>query len=424
MDVGFPEALLILGVLLTVTAGLSGWLHGTVLSISVLSVLAGMALSYGDVVEASPGAEIVVLTVELALILTLFSDGLFAERELLRNEWHAPARALVFAMPITLTLLALCAKLLFDELSWAEAFLVGAVLSPTDPVITSAIVTAQRVPRLIRHTLNLESGLNDGLALPFVLFFLVLATHADSAGSEAAHLLGEALAGGLIGVGLAFVGGRALPLLPGGGIRGKYEGVYALGLAFGAFGLAEVTFGNGLIAVFVAGIALAVARHDVPDAFSHFNESVSATFQVITFFVFGALIVATGWDGSNAALGLFIAFALVVARPAAVLLSLLGIGIPPAQKLFIAWFGPKGVASMLFGLLVVNSADPNRTLVFDIVSFTVLASILAHGLTDTLGANWIERRISRGLDQHDVREGIEGDEDEPGRAVMPPAGGE
>ncbi len=420
MAVGFPEALLIIGALLVAAAALSGWLHGTVLSISVLSVLAGVALSRAGVVEASPGAELVVLTVELALILTLFSDGLFAERELVRKEWHAPARALVIAMPITLVLLALCAKLLFGELSWAEAFLVGAVLSPTDPVITSAIVTAQRVPRLIRHTLNLESGLNDGLALPFVLFFLVLATESDGAGEEALRLLGEAVVGGLIGVGLALLGGRILPYLPGGGITGKYEGVYALGLAFAAFGVAEVTYGNGLISVFVAGIALAVARHDIPDAFSHFNESVSASFQVITFFVFGALIVATGWDGDVLPLAAFIAFALIAARPAAVFLSFLGIRLPLSQKLFIAWFGPKGVASMLFALLVLNSADPNRTLVFDIASFTVLASILAHGLTDTLGANWIERHVSRGGDEDDIGEGVEADEDDAGETVVPP----
>jgi len=420
VDVGFPEALLIIGVLLLAAAALSGWLHGTVLSISVLSVLAGMVLSEAGIVEASPGAEIVVLTVELALILTLFSDGLFAERELVRREWHAPARALVIAMPITLLLLALCAKLLFSELSWAEAFLLGAVLSPTDPVVTSAIVTAQRVPRLIRHTLNLESGLNDGLALPFVLFFLVLATESDGAGGEALHLLAEAIVGGLMGVGLAFLGGRALPYLPGAGITGKYEGVYALGLAFAAFGLAEVTYGNGLISVFVAGIALAVARHEIPDAFSHFNESVSASFQVITFFVFGALIVATGWEGGVLSLAIFIAFALLAARPAAVLLSFLGIGLPFRQKLFIAWFGPKGVASMLFALLVLNSADPNRTLVFDIASFTVLASILAHGLTDTVGADWIHRHVSGGGDEDDVGEGVEADEDETGEAVVPP----
>jgi sodium/hydrogen antiporter len=324
-------------------------------------------------------------------------------------------------MPVTLVLLALAAKLLFPALTWAEAFLLGAVLSPTDPVVTSAVVTSARVPRVIRHTLNLESGLNDGLALPFVLFFLVLSTHSGGPAAEAAQLAGEALVGAAIGIALALAGGRALALLPGGGITAKYEGIYALGLGLAAFGLAEQTFGNGLIAAFVAGIALAVARHEMPESFAHFNETVSATFQVITFIVFGALIVATGWEGNTVALLAFIAFALLVARPAAVWASFVGVALPRPYKLFIAWFGPKGVASMLFALFVLSSTAEDRTLVFDIASFTVLASILAHGLTDTLGAAWIERRLRNSAepDEDDVGEPVEPHQDDAGDPVVP-----
>ena len=409
MNLTFAEALLILGALLAAAAALSGWFRGTVLSISVLSVVTGVGLALLDVVDVNSGAESVVFLVELALILTLFSDGLFVESELLRRHWGPPARALVLAMPLTLVLLALAGKALFPELTWTEAFLLGAVLSPTDPVVTSAVVTSRRVPRVIRHTLNLESGLNDGLALPFVLFFLALATAEGSPGGEAARLTGEAVAGALIGIALAFVAARLLPRLPGGGMEPKYEGTYALGLGLLAFGLADVTYGNGLIAAFVAGIALAAARHDIPEAFQEFNESVSAVFQIGTFFVFGALIVATGWNHSVWPLLVFIAFALLVARPAAVLLSFLGVTMPAPHKLFIAWFGPKGVASMLFALLVLNSTTRDRTLVFDIASFVILTSILAHGLTDTVGARWIERRLGPSVDRedYDVGEGVE-----------------
>jgi NhaP-type Na+/H+ or K+/H+ antiporter len=299
----------------------------------------------------------------------------------------------VIAMPMTLILLALAAKVLFPELSWSEAFLLGAVLSPTDPVVTSAVVTSERVPRVVRHTLNVESGLNDGLALPFVLFFLVLAAPGGNPARETGELAGEAVLGAALGIALALAAGRLLPHLPGGGITAKYQGAYALGVGFAAFGLADVTYGNGLIAAFVAGIALAATRRDIPATFLEFNESVSAIFQIATFFVFGALIVATGWDQSVLPLLAFIAFALLVARPAAVLLSFVGVQLPRPYKLFIAWFGPKGVASMLFALLVLNSTVGDRTLVFDVASFVILASILAHGLTDTVGARWIERRL-------------------------------
>src|SRR5215211_2928913 len=396
MDIGFGEAVLIVGSILALTAFLSGWFHGTVLSISVLSVLAGVVLSAGGLLDPDPNAAVVVFLVEIALLLTLFSDGLYAERELLRRQWHAPARALVIAMPITLLLLAVVAKGLFGELTWAEAFLLGAVLSPTDPVVTSTVVTSQNVPAVIRHTLNLESGLNDGLALPLVLFFLVLAAKEGGALEEAGQLLGEVGVGAIIGIGVAALGAWSLGHAPGGHILRKYEGVYGLGLAFVSFGFAEVAYGNGLIAAFVAGIALAAGRIELPDAFADFNETVSGAFQVMTFVVFGALIVTTGWFvGNSLALAAFILFALLVARPAAVLLSFVGVDLPMSQKLFVAWFGPKGVASMLFALLVINSDVIHRALVFDIASFVILASILSHGLTDTVGADWLRRYTDR-----------------------------
>ncbi len=149
-----------------------------------------------------------------------------------------------------------------------------------------------------------------------------------------------------------------------------------------------------MIAAFVGGIALGAAEHEITDRFADFSENVSTIFQVLTFFVFGAIIVATGYDGS-------------VWRPARVHRlraagraaggghrALAGTGLPRPHKLFIAWFGPKGVASMLFALLVLDGTVGERTLVFDVAAFVILASILAHGLTDTVGARWIERRMS------------------------------
>jgi NhaP-type Na+/H+ or K+/H+ antiporter len=252
------------------------------------------------------------------------------------------------------------------------------------------------VPARVRHTLNLESGLNDGLALPFVLFFLVLASPSGNAATEATNLVGEAAFGAVVGVVVGMIGGRLHHQLPGGGITARYEGIYAIGFALLAFGVADVTFGNGLIAAFVAGIAMGAAERDVPEAFVEFSENVSSIFQVITFFVFGALIVATGYDRDIWPLVGFILAALLVARPAAIMLAFLRERMPNPLKLFIAWFGPKGVASMLFALLVLNSDAGSRTLIFDVAAFTILASIVAHGLTDTVGAGWIKRRMGPG----------------------------
>jgi NhaP-type Na+/H+ or K+/H+ antiporter len=396
VDVSFDLALLVVGALLLAAAALSGWLRGAVLSISVLSVGAGVALAELDVITVDPTAKGILYVVELALILTLFSDGLVVEDELLRTHWTPAALALVVAMPLTLVLLALAAGVLFPTLTWQEACLLGAVLSPTDPVVTSTVVTDERLPATVRHTLNLESGLNDGLALPLVLFFLALATGAESPGTEAVKLAGEALAGAAVGVGLAFAASWLLGRLPR-GVEHKFVGVYAVALAFLAFGIAEETgWANGLIAVFVGGIGFGAFRHALSEDVLGFNESLSALFQVITFTAFGALIVATGWSSSSGRLALFIAFALFVARPVAVMVAFLPIREPLPNKLFMAWFGPKGVASMLFALLVLNSSDAHRTLVFDVASFTIITSIVLHGLSDTVGANVLVRWLGTG----------------------------
>jgi NhaP-type Na+/H+ or K+/H+ antiporter len=398
MEIGFGNALLVVGLLLTVAAALSGVMRGTVLSISVLAVALGMVLALTDVVSIDAGDESIVHVITIALLLTLFSDGLVVEGELLARHWGPPARALAVAMPITLVLLAVGAHTLFPGIGWIEAFLLGAVLAPTDPVVTSAVVTSQRVPAVVRHTLNLESGLNDGLALPIVLFFLAAATPGVGAGSEGARVLGEAAFGAVLGVIFGVIGGRLHHHLPGGGITRRYEGLYAIGVGLAAYGVADVTFGNGLIAAFVTGIVLGAAEHDIPRKFIDFSDNVSAVFQVLTFFIFGALIVATGYHQSIWRLAVFVPFALLVARPAAVLLSLAGTRLPRVQRLFIAWFGPKGVASVLFALLVLDRGVQHGRLIFDVAAFVVLSSIVSHGLTDTVGSKWIEQRMRRRAD--------------------------
>ena len=393
MELGFGEVLLFGGALLAAAAALSGVFRGTVLSVSVLGVGAGLLLAGTDVIEVSADDDAVIYLIELALIITLFSDGLEVDRELLTVHWSPPVRALILAMPITMALLALCAKGLFPDLSWAEAFLLGAVLSPTDPVVTSAVVRTRSVPESVRHTLNLESGLNDGLALPVVLFFIILASPGGDAGQEGLELLGETGVGAVIGVALGLFAGWLTRHLPMGGLARRYDGIYALGIGVLAFGLADVTFGNGFIATFTCGIALGLAEHDIADDFEVFSENLSTILSVLTFFVFGALIVAVGYGGVVVLVILFAAFALLVARPLAVALSMFRVSLPGTHQAFIAWFGPKGVASMLFALFVLQSTVGERDLIFEIAAFAILASLLAHGLTDTVGSNWISRKV-------------------------------
>jgi NhaP-type Na+/H+ or K+/H+ antiporter len=159
-----------------------------------------------------------------------------------------------------------------------------------------------------------------------------------------------------------------------------------------AFGVAETVHGNGLLAAFGAGAAMAAGRREMPVAFVHLNESVSALLQVTTFFGFGALVVHVGWHPVPWRLLAFAGLILLVARPAAFLLSFVGAPFTFAEKVFMAWFGPRGVASMLFALLVLGSGDPHRVQVFQAAAFVILISVLAHGLTDTVGVRWLADR--------------------------------
>ncbi len=197
----------------------------------------------------------------------------------------------------------------------------------------------------------------------------------------------------MIGVAIATLAGRAIDDMPGVGLTRRYEGVYALGIGLTAFGLAEATFGNGLVATFVAGIAIGVADRETPDNFLEFNESLSAVLQTVTFFVFGALVVSSGVPAPAIAAAALVGFTLFVARPVAILAALFGSDLVREQRWFLAWFGPKGVASMLFALFVLKSDVPQATLIFQLAALVILASIVAHGLTDTVGARWIEKRL-------------------------------
>jgi NhaP-type Na+/H+ or K+/H+ antiporter len=397
MDLSFGDAMLIFGGLLAIAAALSGVMKGTVLSISVLAVGLGALLGGVGTVSVDPTDQGITDLVEIALILTLFSDGLFVERELIALHRGPVLRAIVLAMPITLGLLGVLAWLLFSELGWAQAFLLAAVLTPTDPVVTSTVVTSRAVPERVRHTLNLESGLNDGLALPFVLFFLALSGPGGDAGTEALKVVGEAAFGAVVGAALGLAGGRLHKHLPGGGITPRYEGIFAIGIGVAAFGIADVTIGNGLIAAFVCGIVLGFTEHDIPEAFVDFAENLSAIAQVITFFVFGVLITDTSFAGSVPDLILFIGGALLVARPLAIVIAFARSRFDRDELSFVAWFGPKGVASMLFALFVLDSQVAARSFIFDAAAFTILTSIVAHGLTDTVGARWLERRRKGGF---------------------------
>ncbi len=392
----FEVAVAVLGGLLVVGALLSGLAKRSFLSLTALFVVVGFVLGDGgiEVLDFDAESGFVQALAIVALILILFRDGLEVEQELLQEDWHLPLRKLVFAMPITAALVAVAAHALTD-LDWTESFLLGALLSPTDPVLSSAVVTNPRVPRRIRHSLNLESGLNDGLALPAVLALLF------SLDPDAADFTWWAFVVQDLAVGLAagaLVGFAAARLMPerralGTEISPHQKSLYGLGAAFAAYGVAVLPpEGNGLIAVFVCAIVLGILRPDIREAFERRSEDIIEVVKLGVFVVFGALLTANGlFDEGLAAVGI-VAFTLFVARPVAVHVSVAGTDTSAAERWFMSWFGPKGVATMTFGLFVLGQGIENGNDIFNFAALTVFASIVLHGVTDNAGVGWIERR--------------------------------
>jgi sodium/hydrogen antiporter len=399
----FQATVAVLGGLLIVGALLSGLARRSFLSLTALFVLAGFLVGDGGLqwISFSAQSGFVRDLAYSALIVILFRDGLEVESEMLQREWHLPLRKLVVAMPITAFVVALAGKLVIG-LSWTESFLLGALLSPTDPVLTSSIVTNPRVPRLIRHSLNLESGLNDGLALPAVLAFLAALTLSSENFVWWRFVVQDIGLGFLYGLACGWVASR---LMPRDGARGQRDlehsipshqkSLYALGVAFGTYGVTVLApRGNGFIAVFVAAIVLGIRR---PDLRRHFEQRADEIVEIVKlgiFLVFGSLLTlhALFSDGWAAVALVLITF--LIARPAAVWIALLGTSTDAGTRLFMGWFGPKGVATMTFSLIVLDQGIAAGQRIFDLTALVVFSSIIAHGLTDTPGANWIARHAA------------------------------
>jgi sodium/hydrogen antiporter len=392
-------ALAVFGALLVGGALISGIARRTFLSLTALFVLAGFALGDGGlgVLQFSPTSGFVSVLAVVALVVILFRDGLEVEAEMLRREWHVPLRALVVAMPITAAIVAVAVAALTD-LSWTQAFLVGALLSPTDPVLSSSVVTNPRVPRLIRHSLNLESGLNDGLALPPVLALVAALQVGGGDFVWWRFVLQDVTLGFAFGVAIGFL---ASVLLPRGGsltesIPAHQKALYALGVAFLTYGVTTLPpHGNGFIAVYVCAITLGIRRPDIRGYVEARADDIVEIVKLGIFVVFGSLLTIEGLFLDGWAAVAIVLVTLLVARPVALAIALIGTGVSRAALAFMAWFGPKGVATMTFSLLVLASGVPGAERIFDIAALVVLCSIVAHGLSDTPGSDWMAAHADR-----------------------------
>lgn len=298
----------------------------------------------------------------------------------IRRAWRLPGRALLLGLPLTLVLTAALAHFVAG-LPWLESFLIGAVLAPTDPVFAAAIVGREEVPGRLRRLLNVESGLNDGLALPIVLVLLAVTggTHAD--GWELAE---ELALGVMVGVVVPY-GVLLLERLPFLQAKRSLQPLLAVSIGLLVLAICYATHANLFLAAFAAGVTVATAGRELRHEFEQFGELITELIKLAAIMVFGALITPvflfreiplTGW--------VFAVLAIVAARPAALFVAFLGSRLGMQEQLAAMWFGPKGFASVVYGLIVLESGIGLADQVFHLVALVIVLSILAHSSTDVV----------------------------------------
>ena len=379
-----------------ITFGLiSRKIEGSILTGPILFTLFGLIAgpaAFG-LIPLQISNEALHLLAEVTLILVLFSDAASIDLVQLRRDHNLPVRMLLVGLPLTIALGAAAALLLFNGFRFWEAALLAAILAPTDAALGQAVVSNRLVPVRIRQALNVESGLNDGIALPFVLIFAAFASamHADANAVEWL-LFGakQVVFGPLAGIAIGYVGARFVSSC----YRTQWmsesaEGMIALGLAFGAFALAEIFHGNGFIAAFVAGLTFGNTLKQKCRFLYEFAESEGQILILLTFAAFGAVMIPQAMSEMTMSYIAFGVLALTVLRMLPIHVALIGTGVKPITSAFLGWFGPRGLASILFVLLILEDAElANESTLFGVVIVTVALSVALHGMTAGPAARW------------------------------------
>ena len=371
------------GAALLVAVLVSGVAARTVLSTALLFLLAGAVIGNGGLglVALGPNDPIEARLADLALFSVLFTDGMRAGLPDLRAASRLAGRALGLGMPLAFLGIALLTKAL-TPLDWTGSFLVGAVLSPTDPVFAAAIVGRTDVPARLRRLLNVESGLNDGLALPVVVILIAAAGPAGGAGHvDYVRVVVQILGGIALGVALPLVVLQIarLPLL---GATPALQplGPFAVGVLL--YAICAGTGANAYLAAFAAGSTIASVAPAARAAFEEFGDLVAELLKLAALLVFGALLSPELFSGLPAGSWVVAVLTLVLVRPATLLLSLIGARLDRRERLAAAWFGPKGFASVVYGLLVLRSGIADAQRVFDLVAVCITVSIAVHSSSD------------------------------------------
>jgi NhaP-type Na+/H+ or K+/H+ antiporter len=378
--------LVILALALLVYAAVSKRLNGTVVSPAIAFLAGGLLL--GDaglgllVLDAE--SDTMRLLAEGALALVLFTDASRVDFVGLRREISIPARLLGIGLPLTVAAGTALALTTLAGLTLPEAAILAIAVTPTDAALGQAVVTDERVPRPLRQGLNVESGLNDGLCVPLLVIALAFAGAEAGEVANPVLLVVEEIGFGVVG-GVA-AGAAAALLLRAAVARGwvgrLWRPVVPVASTGLAYGLATMLGGSGLIAAFVAGLTFGTVSGRAADETEEVEEVVGVVLSALTFAVFGAVVAPLAFDSIGAGSVLFALGALTVGRMLPVAIALLGSGARVPTVLFAGWFGPRGLASIVFAVLILQAEIGGGVdLVLDTIALTVLLSVILHGVT-------------------------------------------
>lgn len=350
-------------------------------------VVSGFILGRSGLLSSAVTTEsILEVVAEGTLVLLLFTDAIRIDLSMLRRQSLLPARLLGIGLPLTVLLGALIGWWLFPGFGLIEAALLAAVLAPTDAALGQPVVGNPRVPVRIRQALNVESGLNDGLAVPIVTVLIALVGAAAEV-ETTTYWIGFVAAqigfGVLIGATVGYIGGRLLDTFASRGwVEGGFRQLGTLAIGVGAFAGATALGGNGFVAAFVSGLVFgSVAREHCEGAYD-FAEDEGMLLALITFLFFGAGLVAQSLDGLSWRVVTYAVLSLTVTRMIPVALALISAKLKWHTVFYVGWFGPRGVASILFGLVVVEELGMDQAdEILVVVTWTVVLSVLLHGVT-------------------------------------------
>src|SRR3954454_12379361 len=381
-------ALALVALALIGVASVSQRLTGTLVTPAMLFVAFGLLVGPEvlDGVDLSSSGEVVRALAETTLTLVLFSDASRIDLGALRRTVDVPVRLLGIGLPLTIALGAAVAAVMFGELSVEEAVILAVVLAPTDAALGQAVVTEPRVPQRIRQGLNVESGLNDGICVPLLFAAVAIAdVESEISGGRSPGtllleeigygILGGVVAGLLIAAIITHAGRRNL-------IAPAWRQVVPAAGAGLAYGIASALGGSGFIAAFVAGMVFRLALRRDPEHLNRLTEEVGSLLNGVTFVLFGAVLLGPALTELSWQLALYAALSLTLVRMLPVALAMIGSRARTPSLGFLGWFGPRGLASIVFAVIVVEEPNlPREHLIVLAIYLTVGLSVLAHGLT-------------------------------------------